>query len=97
MQSIMQYIYDHPETVAIIWPVLTGLLSFAFGALSRRYPIVTAILRASGLDLPALGRALRKRMEPPPAPPAGVTSAAPPAGVTSADATPITTTRESDR
>ena len=93
MQSVMQYIYDHPEAVAIIWPIITGLLSLAFGALSKRFPVVVAILRASGLDLPALGRAIRKRLEPPPAPPP-----APPAptapSAQSATETPIISSRE---
>lgn len=62
---MMQYIYDHPEMVAIIWPIFTGLLSFAFRSLGKRWPFLVAILAASGLDLPALGAALRKRLEAP--------------------------------
>lgn len=84
MHAIMQYIYDHPEAVAIIWPILTGILSLAFGALGKRFPVIVAVLRASGLDLPALGAAVRKRLAPPPPPPP----------TQSATETPVTTSRE---
>lgn len=68
--SALQYLYDHPELVAVIWPVLTGLLSLVYRALSTRYPVVVEVLRASGLDLPGVLRALRAAASRPPAPPA---------------------------
>lgn len=82
--SSLQYLYDHPELIAVIWPVLTALLSLVHGALARRYPALVEVLRASGLDLPGVLRALR----------AVLTKPTPPAPA--ADAAPITTNSNRD-
>lgn len=63
MQNILDFLRLNPEWVAIIWPIFTGILSFAYRRLAARHPVIVAVLRASGLDLPALGEALRKRIE----------------------------------
>lgn len=68
--SALEYIYDHPELIAVVWPILTALLSLVHGVLARRYPVVVAVLRASGLDLPGVARALRAAVTRPAAPPA---------------------------
>lgn len=69
----MQYIYDHPELLAIIWPILTGLLSLAYRAIVTRFPVLAGVavfLCAAGLDLPGTLKMIKKALtKPAPEPP----------------------------
>ena len=80
--SLLSWLADHPEfTVvmfsAVIWPVLTAVLTSASKRLEERAPNVAALLRAAGLDVPGVLRAIaalaRRKVPavPPPPPPAG--------------------------
>jgi hypothetical protein len=61
--GLLNWLSTHPEfTVvlftAVVWPALSGALSFAWRTLEERAPNVIALLRAVGLDLPGAKRAL---------------------------------------
>lgn len=60
MQSIIEYFHAHPEMLAVVWPIVTALLSLVQGAIRARFPRVAAFLSAAGLDLVALARAAQK-------------------------------------
>jgi hypothetical protein len=61
--ALLAWLADNPAfTVvlftAVIWPALSGVLSFAWRKLEERAPNVIALLRAVGLDLPGAKRAM---------------------------------------
>lgn len=57
--KLLDYLESHPLlTVLVVWPLVTGLLSTLYGYLDAHAPRLTAALRAAGLDLPGLLRAL---------------------------------------
>jgi len=57
--NVLDYLESHPLlTVLVVWPLVTGLLSTLYGYLDAHAPRLTAALRAAGLDLPGLLRAL---------------------------------------
>ena len=60
MQTIIDYFHAHPEMLAVVWPIVTALLSLVQGAIRARYPRVAAFLSAAGLDLVALAKAAKK-------------------------------------
>jgi hypothetical protein len=77
MEQLFDLAERYPQLAAIVvslvvWPTLTGLLSFAFHRLEERYPALVAMLRASGLDMPRTLEAIRaawpKRLPKPPGP-----------------------------
>jgi len=74
--AILAWLEAHPElagvfAVAVVWPALSGLASFADGWLAKRYPVALAVGRALGFDLKRLlailfSRALESRKLPVP-------------------------------
>jgi hypothetical protein len=75
MEQLFELAERYPQLAAIVislvvWPTITGLLSFAFARLEERFPVLVATLRASGLDLPRTLEAIRaawpKRLPKPP-------------------------------
>ena len=77
MEQLFELAERYPQLAAIVvslvvWPTLTGLLSFLFHRLEERYPALVAMLRASGLDMPRTLEAIRaawpKRLPKPPGP-----------------------------
>ena len=57
MQQILDWIAAHPM---LVWPILTGLLSFGLPWLEKRFPTLAGILRASGLDAAGIIKLLRQ-------------------------------------
>ncbi len=75
MEHLFELAERYPQLAAIVislvvWPALTGLLSFVFHRLEERFPVLVAALRASGLDLPRTLEAIRaawpKKLPKPP-------------------------------
>jgi len=71
MIRAIEWLAAHPEIVALatlLWPTLTGALSFVHTQIARRFPLVVQFLKASGLDIPKVARVFRllfrKRLSP---------------------------------
>jgi len=73
MAALVAWFAAHPEAVVLGWPLVSGLASFGYHKVEHRFPQLVAALRASGVDFPAILRAVvaaftRRRVTLPPAP-----------------------------
>jgi len=54
------------DLLSLAWPLVTGLASIALHVVEARFPRASAVIRATGLDIPAAVRALRPSPKAPP-------------------------------
>lgn len=61
MNVLEEWLRMHPAFQALLlWPIVTGLLSFGLGWLEKRFPTFAAVVKASGLDAAGLVKLLMK-------------------------------------
>lgn len=65
MEDLWQFLRNNPEFLPVfVWPVLTAIVNLGQRFLAARFPVLAALLRASGLDLIGMTKAFAAKKFP---------------------------------